>query len=125
MRPGSLRYCEVCGDDELDVAAPQGCHSGAAADAQGCAADGGALTLHLVQHGDDDTQAGAADGVTQSDTGTVQVGLGQVDVPAALFLQLLADAQELSSECLVDLPVIDVVEVDAGALQALGDCSLA
>ena len=105
----------------VNLTGPQGSHSGAAADAQGSAADGSAAALHFIQHGDDDPQAGAADGVAQGDTGTVGVGLVHVDRPAVLFLQLHADTQELCSESLVDLPVVHVVEVHVSTLQALGD----
>ena len=60
-----------------EIAAPDGSQSGAAADAQRCAAQLQIFADHGVNQGDDDTQSGAANGMAQSDTGTELVGLAQ------------------------------------------------
>ena len=85
----------------------------AAADAQSRQALVAASLLHLVDEGDEDTRAGCADGVTQSDGAAVDVQLLFGD------LQLSADCDRLRGERFVRFEQIDVVYGQAGLVQRL------
>ena len=86
----------------------------AAADAQGGqAALGLGPLLHLVQQGDDDTSAGSAHGVAQSDGAAVDVDLAHVKV------QLAGHGDGLGGKGLVGLDQVDVVDGDAGLLHGV------
>ena len=78
----------------------------AAADAQSSHAQLGVVALlHLVQQGDDDTSAGSADGVADGDGAAVDVNLAHVEV------QLASNSDGLSSESLVSLDQVDVLDL--------------
>ena len=64
--------------------------------------------LHRVQQGDQDTSAGSADRVAQSNCAAVDVHLAHIKV------QSLADSHRLSSKCLVGLDQIHVSNSQAG-----------
>jgi len=68
-----------------------------------------------MDEGNDNTRAGVAYGVTQSDSATVDVDLGSWDVE-----NLLGDVND-NGEGLVDLEQGDVINGQAGFLQSLGD----
>ena len=75
----------------------------AAADAEGGKTLLGLVALeHLVEQGDDDAGAGAADGVTQGDGAAVDVDLAHVEV------QLTGDGDGLGGKGLVGLDEVDV-----------------
>ena len=64
--------------------------------------------MHLVEQGDDDTGAGSTNGVAQSDGAAVDVDLAHVEV------QLTGHSDGLSSESLVGLDQVDVLDGHAG-----------
>ncbi len=86
----------------------------AAADAQSSQTLLGVVALlHLVQQGDDDTGAGSADGVTQSDGAAVDVDLAHIKV------QLTSHSDGLSGKGLVGLDQIHILDLQAGLLHSL------
>ena len=80
----------------------------AAADAQGSQTLMSATVLHSVQQGDQNTSAGSADRVTQSDCAAVDVQLVLIEA------QSLADSDGLCCECLVGLDQIHIGNGHAG-----------
>ena len=68
-----------------------------------------------MNKGYDDTRAGVSDGMTQSDSATVNVHLGSRDVE-----NLLSDVDD-NGEGLINLEQGDVVNSQTSLLQSLGD----
>src|SRR5689334_1288366 len=72
-------------------------------------------TRTFLQQMAGETRAGHAEGMTDRDRAAVDVVLGGIDA------ELVAAVQALAGKGLVELPEIDVVDLQPGALQQLRD----
>ncbi|KAJ6437775.1 NAD(P)-binding domain [Purpureocillium lavendulum] len=105
-----MHLVQVASEKKLD-----GAHAHASADAHGGVADLLAGALELVEQGGDLAGAGAAQGVTEGDGAALGVDLVVGDA------ELVGGPQALRGKGLVDLVDVDVVAVDAGEVEGLGD----
>src|SRR6478672_5291310 len=87
----------------------------AAADAHGHDAPLGLAARTFLEDVASETRAGHAEGMADRDRAAVDVVLGGIDA------ELVARVEALAGKGLVELPNIDVVDLQAGALQQLRD----